>query len=156
VPVPESTHPARGVPTKRFKCFVYEKRTNMNSFGVAGRADMKLTWEYRVFRVKEGYVIGEVLYDEQGRIISCTGEAVQPFGETFEQLVHDLESLKAAFSKPVLTFDDIDQAAYNEWKQANAEANAKGATISHEQLIAELGLTDPPIPIDADTPTAAT
>ncbi len=103
---------------------------------------MKLTWGYRVFRVKEGYVIGEVLYDEQGRIISCTRESVAPFGETFEQLAHDIEALKEALSKPVLTFDDIDQAAFIEWKQTNAEANAKGAAISHEQLIAELGLTD--------------
>ena len=115
---------------------------------------MKLTWDYRVFRMKEGYVIGEVLCDEQGRIISCTRESVEPFGDSLEQLMRDIEGFKDALSKPVLTFDDIDQEAYAEWKKANDEANAQEQTMTHEQLMAELGLTDDPTPIGVKMPVS--
>jgi len=100
--------------------------------------DLKLTWDYRVFQTKEGYVIGEVLCEEQGRIISCTRESVEPFGDSFEQLIRDIESVKDALNKPVLTYDDIDQVAYAEWKKANDEANAQGQNMTYEQLMVEL------------------
>ena len=46
----------------------------------------RIFWGYRVFRVKEGYTIGEVVYDEEGNVVSCSRKSIEPFGETLAQL----------------------------------------------------------------------
>jgi hypothetical protein len=94
-----------------------------------------MTWDYRVFREDDGdYIIREVFYAEDGSIISCTADAVEPFGSTFEELAQSIEDFKAALALPVLTLKDIPESSPELEKRNN------GKTISHEQLRAQLGL----------------
>ena len=96
-----------------------------------------MTWNYRVFQEDDGeYVIREVFYTEDGAIISCTANAVEPFGSTLEELAHSIDDFKAALALPVLTLKDIPASVPALEKQKN------GKTISHEQLRRQLGLTD--------------
>lgn len=98
-----------------------------------------MTWNYRVFREEEdGYVIREVFYTEDGRITACTVDAVEPFGETLEELAQNLEDFKAAFALPVLTMNDIPTS------DPAGEEPPEGKTISHDQLRRQLGLDDTP------------
>ena len=96
-----------------------------------------MTWDYRVFREDDGdYSIREVFYAEDGSIISCTADAVEPFGSTLEALAQSIEDFKAALALPVLTLKDIPESSPELEKRRN------GKTISHEQLRAQLGLDD--------------
>lgn len=66
-----------------------------------------ITWQYRVFREADGgYLIREVFYDN-GALVGCTESAVEPMGESLEELAQDIESFKDALKLPVLTFADI-------------------------------------------------
>lgn len=95
-----------------------------------------MTWNYRVFREENGdYVIREVFYDEDGCILSCTEDAVAPFGGSPEELAKDIEWFKEALDLPVLTLADIPCRSKGEGRRDRSE------NISHEQLVAELGLT---------------
>ena len=97
-----------------------------------------MTWNYRVFREEDGdYVIREVFYEEDGSIISCTADAVEPVGSTLEELAQSIEDFKAALALPVLTLKDIPELSPALEKQKN------GKTISHEQLRRQLGFNDP-------------
>jgi hypothetical protein len=94
-----------------------------------------MTWDYRVFREDDGdYIIREVFYAEDGSIIGCTADAVEPFGSTLEELAQSIEDFKAALALPVLTLKDIPESSPEREKRNN------GKTISHEQLRAQLGL----------------
>ena len=45
-----------------------------------------ITWNYRVFREDDGdYVIREVFYGEDGAVLGCTENAVEPYGSTLEE-----------------------------------------------------------------------
>jgi predicted ATP-dependent protease len=94
-----------------------------------------MTWDYRVFREDDGdYIIREVFYAEDGAIIGCTADAVEPFGSTLEELAQSIEDFKAALTLPVLTLKDIPESAPEHEKRKNNK------TISHEQLRAQFGL----------------
>jgi hypothetical protein len=96
-----------------------------------------MTWNYRVFQEDDGeYVIREVFYTEDGAIISCTANAVEPFGSTLAELAQSIDDFKAALALPVLTLKDIPESAAALEKQNN------GKTISHEQLRRQLGVTN--------------
>ena len=96
-----------------------------------------MTWNYRVFQEDDGdYVIREVFYTEDGTIISCTANAVEPFGSTLEELAQSIDDFKAALALPVLTLKDIPESAPTLEKQKN------GRTLSHEQLRRQLGVND--------------
>jgi hypothetical protein len=96
-----------------------------------------MTWNYRVFREDDGdYVIREVFYTEDGAIISCTANAVEPFGSTLEELAQSIDDFKAALALPVLTLRDIPESAPTLEKQKNEK------TLSHEQLRRQLGLNN--------------
>ena len=70
-----------------------------------------MTWSYRVFREDDGdYVIREVFYAENGSIIGCTADAVEPFGTTIEELAQSIEDFKTALALPVLTLKDIPES----------------------------------------------
>ena len=98
-----------------------------------------ISWNYRVFREKNGdYVIREVFYEEDGSILGCTESAVEPWGRSLEELARDIESFKEALMLPVLTLADIPDG---ETKQERS--NERSNNISHEQLLAELGLSHP-------------
>ena len=103
-----------------------------------------MTWNYRVFQEDDGdYVIREVFYAEDGSIIGCTADAVEPFGSTLEELAQSLEDFKTALTLPVLTLKDIPEPSPEHKTEKN------GKTISQEQLRARLGLNE--IQESADT-----
>ncbi len=98
-----------------------------------------ITWNYRVFQEANGdRIIREVFYAEAGSILGCTENAVEPKGKTLEELARDIESFKQALMLPALTLADIPatQIKPNNYQKQNHN-------ISHQQLIAELGLDSP-------------
>jgi len=96
-----------------------------------------MTWNYRVFREDDGdYVIREVFYAEDGSIITCTANSVEPFGSSLEELAQSIEDFKAALALPVLTLKDIPES------HSEREYHKNGNTISHEQLRAQFGLDE--------------
>ena len=101
-----------------------------------------ITWNYRVFHESDGdYIIREVFYAEDGSITGCTAEAIEPTGQTLEELAQNLDDLKAALALPILTLDDVPQPF------ALTQQSQRSRTLSHEQVRAQLGLaTTPDIP----------
>lgn len=96
-----------------------------------------ITWNYRVFRDNENeYVIREVFYAEDGAILACTQEPVEPFGLSIDELAGTIDDFQAALTLPVLTVDDIPQRA--ETKQLRERAK----TVRQEDIRATLGLED--------------
>ncbi|MEI7512973.1 MAG: hypothetical protein WCK01_05990 [Candidatus Uhrbacteria bacterium] len=70
-----------------------------------------ITWNYRVFREDDGdYIIREVFYDEQGAILGCTADAVEPIGRSIAELTEDIGSFQAALNLPILTLADMPPA----------------------------------------------
>jgi len=99
-----------------------------------------MTWDYRVFKEKSGgYIIREVHYDADGSIVACTERAVEPFGESLEELAKDIEYFKEALTLPVLTLSDIPHA------QEHKRKRARRKNMSREQLEAKLGIAQPPV-----------
>lgn len=97
-----------------------------------------MNWNYRVFQEPNGdYIIREVFYGEDGTIISCTENAVEPIGQSLEALAKDIEAFQEALTLPVLTLADIPISTS---KKCHDE---RDKNISHEQLMAELGLCEP-------------
>lgn len=67
-----------------------------------------ITWNYRVFREDDGdYIIREVFYDDQGAILGCTAEAVEPIGHSLTELAEDMNAFQAALNLPILTLADM-------------------------------------------------
>ncbi|MFA6049582.1 MAG: hypothetical protein WC761_00025 [Candidatus Paceibacterota bacterium] len=68
-----------------------------------------MTWNYRVL-IKHlpapdntvWYAIHEVYYNEAGEPTMCSSEAMEPCGETLEELAADLKRMAGALEKPVL------------------------------------------------------
>lgn len=48
-----------------------------------------------------------MFYAENGSILGCTENAVEPLRRTLEELAKDIEYFKQALEKPVLTLADI-------------------------------------------------
>lgn len=98
-----------------------------------------IAWNYRIFREANGdYIIREVFYAEDGSILGCTENAVEPWGRSLEELVTDIESFQEALTLPVLTLADIPDSEMKQ-KQSKDRSN----NICHDQLMAELGLSHP-------------
>ena len=67
-----------------------------------------ITWNYRVFRDETGdYFIREVFYVDDGSVLGCTANAVEPLGRTIDELAYSIDEFKAALALPVLTLDDM-------------------------------------------------
>jgi hypothetical protein len=67
-----------------------------------------MDWNYRVFQETNGdYIIREVFYAEDGSIIGCTDDAVEPSGRSLTELARDIECFRQALALPTLTLDDI-------------------------------------------------
>jgi len=72
-----------------------------------------MTWNYRV--VKKRYEdtelvffgIHEVYYDEEGKPNLVTQEPIDVSGESVEDLLDIYETMKEAFRKPVLLYEDF-------------------------------------------------
>lgn len=94
-----------------------------------------ITWNYRVFHEEDGdFIIREVFYDDDGTILGCTADAVEPFGQTFEALVTSIADLQAALTLPVLTLADIPQPSMER------PTTPRGRTFSSAEVRAQLGL----------------
>lgn len=97
-----------------------------------------ITWNYRVFQEDDGdFVIREVFYEEDGSIIGCTANPVEPFGRTIEELAASLADFQAALALPVLTLNDMPQPAMVRPKLR------RGRTLSSADVRAKLGLQTP-------------
>lgn len=75
-----------------------------------------MTWNYRIIKKADpeagpegaGYYIHEVYYNNSGEICGLAQPPSFPFGETLEELLHDLEiMLEDAKNKPILEHDKI-------------------------------------------------
>lgn len=98
-----------------------------------------ITWNYRIFREPNGdYIIREVFYAEDGAILGCTENAVEPWGRTLEELAREIEAFKEALALPILTLADIPAGETKQERKRERSNN-----ISHKQLMAELGLSHP-------------
>lgn len=94
-----------------------------------------MTWDYRVFREEDGaYVIREVFYDDDNSIVACTESAVEPMGESLQELARDIDSFKAALKLPVLTLADIPSRPR---KRRNRD---RSKNLTSEQVRVEFGL----------------
>lgn len=94
-----------------------------------------ISWNYRVFREADGaYIIREVFYAEDGAIVGCTANAVEPFGETLDELRTSITEFQAALTLPVLTLADIPQPTATRTKTKRSPA------LSSADVRARLGL----------------
>lgn len=92
-----------------------------------------MTWNYRVFREEDGdYVIREVFYADDGSIMTCTADPVEPFGGSIEELAESIDDFKAALAFPVLTLNDIPTS------HPELERRRNGKSIPLEDILAEL------------------
>ncbi len=93
------------------------------------------TWEYRAFREDDGaYVIREVFYDDNGLLVGCTESAVEPMGESLEELAKDIDSFKEALKLPILTLADIPS------RPRRKRNRDRSKNLAVEQVRAELEL----------------
>jgi len=83
-----------------------------------------MMWNYRVVRKKElthfTYAVHEAYYDNNGKVGSITQKAINPFGETIEELRHSWLMMAEAFGKPILDYDDIPEPGYNRKEDPDA------------------------------------
>lgn len=79
---------------------------------------MTMHWNYRIVqKFVEGenlHEMYEVYYDDDGKITAWTEGPVAPSGETFEGLVHDLDRMMKALTKPILGWDELEKESDNE------------------------------------------
>lgn len=100
-----------------------------------------ITWNYRMFRDPDGFCIREVFYLENGEIGGCRQEPIAPFGETLEELIDDINTIKEALSLPILTLEEVDASAAKNPKPKTPT----GPTISLAELRTKLDLEAEPI-----------
>jgi hypothetical protein len=62
-------------------------------------------WNHRVVKKEGGYGIHEVYYKEDGTIQAVTKDAIDPYGETLEDLRLELQRMVGATFKDVLDYD---------------------------------------------------
>jgi len=91
-------------------------------------------WNYRVVRkgivLKDSesnkertyftYSVHETYYDNNGKVGSITQKAINPFGETIEELRHSWLMMAEAFGKPILDYDDIPEPGYERKEDTDA------------------------------------
>ena len=76
-----------------------------------------MMWNHRVVKYETrnlfgdpdvGYAIHEVFYDQDGNVNGMTSNAVAPWGDTKDELRHDLLRMLEALNKPDLELPDQD------------------------------------------------
>lgn len=71
-------------------------------------------WNYRVVRVEEeeydSYQLYEIYYDDDGKIEYMTENAMQPYGESIEELRSDLEFMMEALRHPALDMKELEKS----------------------------------------------
>jgi hypothetical protein len=84
-------------------------------------------WNYRVVRkqhlwrdpqtqqerITYSYGIYEAYYDQRGHVGMITQEAMEPYGETIEELRHTWMMMAEAFGQPLLEFEHIPEPGYD-------------------------------------------
>lgn len=94
-----------------------------------------ITWNYRVFREENGeYVIREVFYADDGVVLGCTADSVEPYGQSLDDLARELEWFQEALTLPVLTLADMPPAP------PARPARDRSKNIPLERVLAELEL----------------
>jgi hypothetical protein len=102
------------------------------------------------------YGIHEVTYDENSKMIMVTQDAISPYGDTVEDLMHHYSQIADAFTKPIVDFDDIpEEGSHNPLDDAfeelqdedgnmrpTEELEAEGKVVRHEDVMEALGLKD--------------
>ena len=74
-------------------------------------------WNYRVVRTERQtkkeqydiYQLYEVYYDDDGKIEGMTENAMQPYGESIEELQKDLQWMMEALREPVLDMKELEK-----------------------------------------------
>ena len=74
-------------------------------------------WNYRVVRTERQtkkeqydiYQLYEVYYDDDGKIEGMTENAMQPYGESIEELKNDLQWMIEALREPVLDMEELEK-----------------------------------------------
>lgn len=95
-----------------------------------------VTWNYRVFQEAAGdYTIREVFYGDEGEILGCTAGAVEPKGDSVALLAQDLVAMQQALQLPILTLAEVPNPPMMTTPQSQQR-------ISHDQVLAQLGLSD--------------
>lgn len=96
-----------------------------------------MTVTYRVFREENGqYVLREVFYERDGRIINYGHSPIIPKGGSLADLAQEIDWLKEALTLPVLTIAEIEQEIAEQPPKPKRESRH----ISHEELMAKLDL----------------
>lgn len=74
-----------------------------------------MSWNYRVVKRGRGenvyFDIREVYYDNEGNVQTTAVDPGYPGGETIEELASDIEHMKAALLKPVLSVDKFKESS---------------------------------------------
>jgi hypothetical protein len=84
-------------------------------------------WNYRVVRRKHvwqdpqsqkeritySYGIHEAYYDHDGHVGMITQDAIEPYGETIEELRHVWVMMAEAFGQPLLDYENIPEPGYD-------------------------------------------
>lgn len=93
---------------------------------------------YRQFQEQNGqHTIREVFYERDGQMITYSASPITPIGGSLSELTQELAWMAEALAAPVLTLAEVDA----EIVKQPARPRHKGPTISHEELVAKLGLT---------------
>lgn len=75
-----------------------------------------MSWNYRVIHRKHAndedtYAIHEVYYNEYGEITLWSQDGISPMGGTLEELRTDIYMQRAALTKPILEWDELEAQA---------------------------------------------
>lgn len=73
-----------------------------------------MTWNYRIIDRADGYYIYEVYYTNDGRKDAFSLEPMYPYGDTLDELRSDLEYMQAALDKPILLYEDLIVAVFQD------------------------------------------
>jgi len=83
-----------------------------------------MSWNYRVMKLHNGdHVICEAYYDSTGRLNGWS-TAVEPMGETAQELAQDLTLMQYGCGHPVLLLEDLEAAG----RQQPGSAKTRGIT----------------------------
>ncbi|MBU6352012.1 MAG: hypothetical protein NTV69_00575 [Caldilinea sp.] len=97
-----------------------------------------MIWTYRVVRDEIGrYSVREVYQERDGTLITYSKTPAAPIGSSAEDLLHQMQSFRDAFELPILSIAELEAVLS---KQENKRTEKPGASISLQELKAELGL----------------
>src|ERR1041384_4273165 len=92
---------------------------------------------YRVFHEEhDHFAIREVFYERDGQMIAYSATPVTPTGGSLNELTQELAWMIEALASPILTIAEADA----EIAKRPPRPNQTGKRISHEELVAKLGL----------------